>query len=71
MYPSPWQVLFLVPTALALPTLATFALLACGVAVFMYAAGSDERAIARSKLADDYAGYRLRVGRFVPRLGRR
>jgi protein-S-isoprenylcysteine O-methyltransferase Ste14 len=57
--------------ALALPTTTTGALLVCGVIFFSYAAVNDERSIEQSSLAADYASYKMRVGRFLPRQWRR
>ena len=37
------------------------------VAIFTHAAITDERTLARSAIAADYAAYRLRAGMFLPR----
>jgi len=55
---------------IALPTISTSVLLACNIAVFLYAAITDERAIAQSELATEYVAYKARVRRFIPRLRR-
>jgi protein-S-isoprenylcysteine O-methyltransferase Ste14 len=51
----------------ALPHWITALLLLANVALFAHAALTDERRIAMSALAVDYADYRRRVGRFWPR----
>jgi protein-S-isoprenylcysteine O-methyltransferase Ste14 len=49
----------------------TLAIFAINVALFVHAARADERSIAASALADDYARYKQRVGMFLPRLRRK
>jgi len=53
--------------AVALPHWSTAVLLAANIALFAYAAITDERAIAGSAIAADYASYRDRAGMFWPR----
>jgi protein-S-isoprenylcysteine O-methyltransferase Ste14 len=53
---------------IALPMIWTVVILLFNVALFTHAGFSEERAIAESPLAEDYAGYRKRVGMFLPRL---
>ena len=55
----------------ALPRLATAAIFLFNLALFIHAARDDERALAVSDLAADYARYKERTGMFVPRLPRR
>jgi protein-S-isoprenylcysteine O-methyltransferase Ste14 len=54
----------------AFPRLATVAVFAVNLALYLHAARSDERSLAQSPLADEYAAYRQRTGMFVPRLRR-
>lgn len=54
--------------AVALPHWMTAAAFVCGVALFEHASRNDERVIAASPLAEGYAAYRTRTGRFLPRL---
>jgi protein-S-isoprenylcysteine O-methyltransferase Ste14 len=54
---------------IALPHWLTALMFAGNVALFTHAAISDERTLARSALAAEYAGYRRRAGMFWPRLG--
>lgn len=61
-------ILAFVALAVALPGIVTLAILAFNLALFLHAAWSDERSLARSDLAADYAKYRQRTGMFVPRL---
>lgn len=51
----------------ALPGIATVAIFLGNAVLFTHASLSDERAIAMSGLADEYAHYRRRAGRFLPR----
>jgi len=53
----------------ALPHWFTGILLMANVALFTHAAITDERAIAESPLAADYAAYRSRTGMFWPKWG--
>jgi len=57
-------------SAIALPHWLTAATLVSNVVLFSIAARSDERTIATSALAADYAAYRARAGMFWPRLSR-
>jgi protein-S-isoprenylcysteine O-methyltransferase Ste14 len=52
----------------AFPTLATLAILAGNVALFLHAAVMDERSLAQSELAPDYALYKGVTGMFLPHL---
>jgi protein-S-isoprenylcysteine O-methyltransferase Ste14 len=54
----------------ALPHWLTAAVFAVNIALFVFAARSDERNLAASALAADYAAYRERTGMFVPRFSR-
>jgi len=54
-------------SALALPQTPTVVVCVANLALFTYMAINDERTIAGSPLASDYALYKQRVGRFVPR----
>ncbi|MEZ0244749.1 MAG: isoprenylcysteine carboxylmethyltransferase family protein [Sphingomonas sp.] len=54
--------------AIALPMIATAAILLINAALYLHAALDDERSLARSVLSDDYARYRARTGMFFPRL---
>jgi protein-S-isoprenylcysteine O-methyltransferase Ste14 len=53
---------------IALPHWLTASLFFANVALFAHAAGHDERQLAASPLAIDYAAYRKRTGAFFPRL---
>jgi protein-S-isoprenylcysteine O-methyltransferase Ste14 len=53
---------------IALPHWITLLMFAANVALFTHAAITDERTIARSALAGDYAAYRKRAGMFWPKL---
>jgi len=53
--------------AIALPSIWSAAILLFNMALFSHAAITDERSIAESPLAADYAAYRKRVGMFLPR----
>jgi protein-S-isoprenylcysteine O-methyltransferase Ste14 len=53
---------------IALPHWITAAILAINLALFVHAAKHDERRIADSALAADYAAYRERTGMFFPKL---
>lgn len=50
----------------ALPGRPALAILAANLALFMHAAWSDERSLARSPLATEYAAYRRRTGMILP-----
>ena len=52
----------------AIPHWITLGTLAAAVALFTYAARSDEATIATSALATDYAAYRQRAGMFWPKI---
>jgi protein-S-isoprenylcysteine O-methyltransferase Ste14 len=52
----------------AFPKLAALAIFLLNLALFIHAAVTDERAIARSALAEAYARYKRRTGMFLPRL---
>jgi protein-S-isoprenylcysteine O-methyltransferase Ste14 len=52
----------------AVPTLPILLIFLLNLALFTHAAFSDERSLARSALAEDYARYRRRAGIFLPRL---
>ncbi len=54
----------------ALPHWLTATVFLVNVAVFVLAARDDERRLAGSALAADYAAYRERTGMFLPRLSR-
>lgn len=54
----------------AMPGWWTLAIFLGNALLFAHAARSDERAIAETDLAGDYAVYRRRAGRFLPRLSR-
>ncbi len=54
----------------ALPHWLTASVFLANVALFAHAARHDERQIAASALAADYAAYRERTGMFLPRLSR-
>ncbi len=51
----------------ALPTVWTVLIFAFNIALFVHAAFSDQRSLAESPLAADYADYKKRVGMFFPR----
>jgi protein-S-isoprenylcysteine O-methyltransferase Ste14 len=53
---------------IALPHWLTAVVFAGNLALFVHAAFSDERTLARSPIATDYAAYRERAGMFWPRL---
>jgi protein-S-isoprenylcysteine O-methyltransferase Ste14 len=55
----------------ALPSPWTAAIFVFNAAVFAHASRADERTIAGSDLATEYARYKQRVGRFLPRLGKK
>jgi len=55
--------------ALMFPGLTAFAVVAAMIAYFVSAARFEERKFASSPLAAEYAAYRRRTGRFIPRLG--
>lgn len=55
----------------ALPKWPALAIFLFNVALFVHAAHDDERSLAASELAADYARYKRRTGMFLPRLGRR
>jgi protein-S-isoprenylcysteine O-methyltransferase Ste14 len=55
----------------AVPSPWTFAIFVVNVALFVHAARDDERSIAASELAAEYARYKQRVGMFLPRLRRK
>lgn len=55
---------------LALPHWITAAIFFVYLSLFVHAARHDERQIATSALAADYASYRERTGMFLPRLSR-
>jgi len=52
----------------ALPSLWTAAIFLFNLAVFVHAARADERTLAASELAAEYARYKRRAGMFIPRL---
>jgi protein-S-isoprenylcysteine O-methyltransferase Ste14 len=54
----------------ALPHWLTASVFLVNIALFVHAARHDERQIAASALAADYAAYRERTGMFLPRLSR-
>ena len=56
--------------AIALPHWVTLISLAGNAALFVYTALNDEKEIAGSALAADYAAYRERTGMFLPRFSR-
>jgi protein-S-isoprenylcysteine O-methyltransferase Ste14 len=56
---------------IALPHWLTATVFAANVTIFTYTAFTDERTLARSALAADYAVYRERAGMFWPRFSRR
>ena len=51
----------------AFPTLTFLAIFLANAALFIHAALSDERSIAASDLAAEYASYKARTGMFLPR----
>jgi len=53
---------------IALPSFASAGIFLFNAALFTHAAFADERSIAASPLAADYAAYRKRAGMFLPRL---
>jgi protein-S-isoprenylcysteine O-methyltransferase Ste14 len=53
----------------AVPSIWIGAIFIFNVGLFTHAALDDERSLARSHLADEYARYKLRTGMFLPRLG--
>jgi len=55
----------------ALPTIVALAILLFNIALFTHAARSDERDLAKSELAEDYARYKQRTGMFVPKIAGR
>ena len=55
---------------LALPHWITAAIFVVYLSLFVHAARHDERQIATSALAADYASYRERTGMFLPRVTR-
>jgi protein-S-isoprenylcysteine O-methyltransferase Ste14 len=55
----------------ALPSFWTVAIWLFNTGLYVHAAFDDERSLARSGLAPDYAGYRRRTGMFLPRTARR
>jgi protein-S-isoprenylcysteine O-methyltransferase Ste14 len=55
----------------AVPSLWIGAIFIFNVGLFTHAALDDERSLARSHLADEYARYKARTGMFLPRLGRK
>jgi len=55
----------------ALPSLWTIAIFLFNAGLYTHAAFDDERSLARSALAGDYAGYKRRTGMFLPRLSAR
>jgi len=55
----------------AMPSAWSVAIFALNAALFTHAAFDDERSLARSELAADYARYRRATGMFVPRLVRK
>jgi protein-S-isoprenylcysteine O-methyltransferase Ste14 len=54
----------------ALPHWLTAAVFVVNIALFAFAARNDERNLAASALAADYAAYRERTGMFLPRFSR-
>ena len=54
----------------ALPHWLTAAVFVANIGLFVHAARNDEQHIAASALAADYAAYRERTGRFLPRFTR-
>ena len=52
----------------ALPSVWSLAIFVGNVALFTHAARDDERSLAASDLASDYARYKLRTGMFFPRI---
>jgi protein-S-isoprenylcysteine O-methyltransferase Ste14 len=54
-------------SALALPQIPTLVVCVANLALYSYMAINDERMIAGSPLASNYATYKQHVGRFVPR----
>jgi protein-S-isoprenylcysteine O-methyltransferase Ste14 len=60
--------LAMISTALLMPTLARAAIVAAMVIYFTAAAMWEERKFARSAIATEYARYKERTGRFLPRL---
>jgi len=61
-------VLAYVAGLVALPHWVTGSLLAVNVGLFAYMANDDEKTIATSALATDYASYRERTGMFFPKI---
>jgi protein-S-isoprenylcysteine O-methyltransferase Ste14 len=54
----------------ALPHWLTAAIFVANIGLFTHAARNDEKHIAASALAADYAAYRERTGMFLPRFSR-
>jgi protein-S-isoprenylcysteine O-methyltransferase Ste14 len=55
----------------AFPSLVTLGLFVLNVGLFTHAAITDERSLARSDLAEEYARYKASTGMFLPLLWRR
>jgi protein-S-isoprenylcysteine O-methyltransferase Ste14 len=55
----------------AVPSIWIGAIFIFNVGLFTHAALDDERSLARSHLADEYARYKSGTGMFLPRLGRK
>jgi protein-S-isoprenylcysteine O-methyltransferase Ste14 len=55
----------------AVPSIWAALIFLINLGLFTHAALHDERSLARSDLAEAYAGYRRRTGMFWPRLGRK
>jgi len=62
-------ILAFVAVAVAYPGPISLAILLLNVVLFVHAAVTDERDLANSELAPDYAAYRTRTGMFLPRFG--
>jgi protein-S-isoprenylcysteine O-methyltransferase Ste14 len=54
----------------AFPGSVTETLCLLNIGLLVYIAFDDERVLARSRLAADYAAYKIRAGMFLPRLRR-
>jgi protein-S-isoprenylcysteine O-methyltransferase Ste14 len=63
-------ILAFVAATVALPTVPMIVVCAINVALFTHAAYSDERSLASSALAPEYARYKEHTGMFFPRLKR-
>ncbi len=61
-------ILTFLAVAVAYPGPISLTILVCNLGLFVQAAITDERSLARSDLASEYAAYKARTGMFLPRL---